>query len=127
MAEYDDDKPKKRHVPMYKIALDLRGFPFAEEMMHECEDGKTRAGIFIPYEENNVYRGEKVAIANIAAVGNSVTRRKSTLNNINWTHTLQPYWTHAHQEEMAAVGIERRNVYLGHVEVLQWRGFGGRR
>ena len=53
MSDYFEPKTYKT-VPIYKITVDLRALPFAEETMFECEDGVTRAGIFIPYEENKI-------------------------------------------------------------------------
>lgn len=104
----------------YKVVLDLRAFPLAEEITHVGEDDKPRFGIFIPYEENNVYRGEYHAYANIVAVPIRDDVRHCAPCDAGDTHFLNPYWTKAHTKEMEDKGFVKNQTYMGWMTV---RGF----
>ena len=96
----------------YKIAENLLGFQMAEECRFECRDGETRLGVFIPYEENNVYKTEKHAWVTITALPMAEERRKTPWNRNN-THDLIPYWTWEQKKKYAEAGVYQDSIKYG--------------
>ena len=127
MTEESDVKEAKlKKTPMFKIHMNLRAFPFAEEMMHECEDGEVREGIFIPYEVDGVrfiYRGDKQTVINLMALANNRKRRRMPGCRPNTTHTIHPYWTKAQKAKMEQYGFEQKTTFLGSMLILRWSGW----
>lgn len=119
-----------KKTPLYKVALNLRNLPGAEETVLEGEDGERREGIFIPYEVNGaklVYHSTKSAFVNIATIANNGRRRRTLPTTPNDLYTLHPYWTRQQREKMAEVGLERETVYLGKMTVIGYCGWDYRR
>lgn len=97
----------------YQITVDLKKLPYAEETMFECEDGETRAGIFIPYEENGVYRSPDHALFNMSTSALTNDYRRKSSYSAGRTHSIRPYWTRAHKQEMLEKGINQDDEYYG--------------
>lgn len=122
MAE-EESKPRLKKTPEFKVVLNLRAFPFAEEMVHECEDGERREGIFIPYEvegQRYVYRNDKYSYFNIYACVDNIARKYKAGSRPNTTHVLHPYWTKEQEAKMKDLGYEKRSVFLGNMSILRW-------
>lgn len=105
-------------VQQYKIVLDLRGFPYAREIVVTDEDGNKKEGVFIPYEDCYVYRGKRGAFVNVfAGPYRSITRKSlASMDEMRRTHSLSPFLTKAQAADLQSKGIVRSKISLGWME-----------
>lgn len=110
----------------YKVVLDLKGFPYAQEMIVEDDDGRKIEGIFIPYEKSFIYRHEKHAFVNLFAAG--IYKKKDygfkNYNEVSRSHNLIPFVTAAQNEELKAAGLNQHYINMGWMErkiVKPWK------
>lgn len=118
------DLSKGKKMPVYQVIFDLKSLPFSEQIEWECDDGKTRFGMFIPYEENNAYVSEKHAYLNFQACARPMKERRKAVGGINQTHELRPYWTKEQTRKMHEMGFFKKLMVHGWLKIMNYVTWG---
>lgn len=109
---------KHKEMLCYKVVVDLKGFPYAQEMIVEDDDGQKVEGIFIPYEKSFVYRHEKHAFVNLFACG--IYKKKDygfkNYNEVQRSHNMIPYVSMAQAAMLKAAGLNQHYINMGWME-----------
>lgn len=126
-SKKDEIKPTSRKkMPAFHVVQDLRAFLLSEQIEWECEDGKKRWGVFIPYEENCAYVSERHAYINLYTAVIPRSERRKSKSGINQTHELWPYWTKDQTRTMNEMGYFRERIVLGWMKIMHYCSVGTR-
>lgn len=118
------DAARGKKMPIYQVVLDLKTLPYSEQIEWECGDGKTRHGMFIPYDENNAYVNEKHAYLNFLATARPMKERRKAVGGINQTHEIHPYWTREQEEKMHELGFYKKWLVHGWLKIMNYVKWG---
>lgn len=120
MTEEEKEKPKSvRQKPM-RIVLNLLSFRGSMEMKVKDDYGQEKFGVFIPYDESEVYRSARNALVHFNAVSYeafSKNGRKTMVEKVR-THMIVYI---INKEEYAKIGtkeFDSREYRVGWIEPI---------